>query len=275
MPTKRIRWFAIWFACLIFLAMSGCGGGAVVPAGTATAQAQRARALATQMALNLRATDVSQAQVAQVTQQAVKTFQNQSENWPTIIDDGFDQNTLDWPEGDDTDPLAVINWTIEAGKFRWKATANDSFVWWVYPTMDPVTDFSLSVQMQQTSGAVDGEGGLIYRVQEPGLYYTFELNGLDQYAVYSHLDDGWHTLIDWSDSDAIQEDAPNQLTVITSGSHFEYLINQQNVASLDDDSIANGMAGLLVGLSQPEDQGSWEFDDFKLGTPDVQPTSTP
>ena len=202
------------------------------------------------MALNLRATDVSQAKVAQATQQAVQTFLNQSESWPTIFDDGFDQNNLDWPEGDDTDPLAVINWTIEAGKFRWKATANDSFVWWVYPTMDAVTNFSLSVQMQQTSGAVDGEGGLIYRVQEPGLYYTFELNDLNQYAVYSHLDDGWHTLIDWSDLDAIQEDAPNQITVIATGSHFEYFVNQQNVASLEDASITDGMAGLLIGGSR-------------------------
>jgi hypothetical protein len=274
MPTKTARWFATCSVCLISLVLSACGGEAVVPADTATAQAQRAQALATQMALNLRATDASQAQVAQATPQLIQPFLDPSESWPTIIDDGFDQNTLDWPEGDDTDPLAVINWTIEAGKFRWKATANDSFVWWVYPTMDAVTDFSLSVQMQQVSGAVDGEGGLIYRVQEPDLYYTFELNGLDQFAIYSHLDDGWHTLVDWSTSDAIREDAPNQLTVIATGSHFEYLINQQDVASLDDDSISNGMAGLLVGLAQPEDQGFWEFDDFKLKTPE-QPTSTP
>jgi hypothetical protein len=275
MPTRRARWYATWFTCLVSLVMGACGGNSVVPAGTATAQAERARALATQMALNLRATDASQALVTQATQQSIQTALDQSSSWPVVINDGFDQNTLDWPEGDQTDPLAVINWTIEGGKFRWKATANDSFVWWVYPTMDAVTDFSLSVQMQQTSGAVDGEGGLIYRVQEPDLYYTFELNGLNQYAVYSHLDDGWHTLIDWSDSNAIREDAPNQLAVVATGSHFEYFINQQNVASLDDDSITDGMAGLLIGLSQPEDQGSWEFDDFKVSTPDVNPTSTP
>ncbi len=275
MPTKSTHWYAAWFTCMFSLALSACGGETNVTAGTATAQAERARALATQMALNLRATDASQAFAVQATQQAVQNVLNQSSSWPVVIDDGFDQNTLDWPEGDDTDPLAVINWTIEAGKFRWKATANDSFVWWVYPTMDAVTDLSLGVQMQQTGGAVDGEGGLIYRVQEPGLYYTFELNGLDQYAVYSHLDDGWHTLIDWSDSDAIRPDVSNQLTVIATGSHFEYFINRQNVASLDDASIADGMAGLLIGLSQAEDQGSWEFDNFKLNTPDAQPTGTP
>jgi hypothetical protein len=275
MPTRRIRWYATWFTCLVSLVMSACGGGAVVPAGTATAQAARARALATQMALNLRATDASQALVTKATQQSIQTALDQSSSWPVVINDGFDQNSLDWPEGDDTDPLAVINWKIEGGKFLWKATASDSFVWWVYPTMDAVTDFSLSVQMQQTSGAGDGEGGLIYRVQEPHSYYTFELNSLRQYAVYSHLDDGWHTLIDWSDSNAIRQDAPNQITVIATGSHFEYFINQQNVASLDDDSISNGMAGLLIGLSQAEDQGSWEFDNFKLSTPDKQPTSTP
>jgi hypothetical protein len=275
MPTRRIRWYATWFTCLVSLVMSACGGGAVVPAGTATAQAARARALATQMALNLRATDASQALVTKATQQSIQTALDQSSSWPVVINDGFDQNSLDWPEGDDTDPLAVINWKIEGGKFLWKATASDSFVWWVYPTMDAVTDFSLSVQMQQTSGSVDGEGGLVYRVQEPDSYYTFELNGLGQYAVYSHLDDGWHTLIDWSDSNAINEDASNQLTVIATGSHFEYFINQQNVASLDDDSISDGMAGLLIGLSQAEDQGSWEFDNFKLSTPNQQPTSTP
>ena len=275
MPTKRARWYATWFTCLVALVLGACGGGAAVPAGTATAQAARARALATQMASNLRATDASQALVTKATQQAIQTALGQSTSWPVVINDGFDQNTLDWPEGDDTDPLANINWKIEGGKFLWKATANDSFVWWVYPTMDAVTDFSLSVQMQQTSGAVDGEGGLIYRVQKPNLYYTFELNGLNQFAIFYHLGDGWHTLIDWSDSKAIREDAPNLLTVIGTGSHFEYFVNQQNVASLDDNTLGSGMAGLLIGLSQAEDQGSWEFDNFKLSTPDEQPTSTP
>jgi hypothetical protein len=275
MPIRRARWYATWFTCLVSLVMSACGGGAVVPAGTATAQAARAQALATQMALNLQATNASQAKVAQATHQSIQTALGQSSSWPMVINDGFDQNSLDWPEGDDTDPLANINWKIEGGKFLWTATANDSFVWWVYPTMDGVTNFSLSIEMQQTSGAVDGEGGLIYRVQEPNLYYTFELNGLGQYAVFSHLDDGWHTLIDWSDSNAIHTDTPNQLTVIATGSHFEYFINQQNVASLDDDSISEGMAGLLIGLSQAEDQGSWVFDNFILSTPDKRPTSTP
>jgi hypothetical protein len=275
MRTQKSRWITICLTCLEALVLSACSGGAVVSAGTATAQAQRAQALATQMALNLRATDASQVQAAQATQQAAQTTWTHSESWPTVINDSFEQNTLDWPEGDDTDPLAVINWAITGGKFRWKATANDSFVWWVYPTMDPVTDFSLSVQMQQTSGAADGEGGLIYRVQDPGYYYTFELNGLNQYAVYARLEDGWHTLIDWSDSDAIQEDAPNQLTVVATGGHFYYFINQQSVASLDDASLTSGVAGLLIGLSQAEDQGSWEFDDFKLNAPASQPTETP
>jgi hypothetical protein len=275
MPTQRGRWYAAWFTCLFSVVVSACGGGANVPPSTATTQAQRAQALATQMALNLRATDVNQALAAQETQQAVQTVLKQSDSWPVIIDDGFDQNTLDWPEGDDTDPLAVINWTIGDGKFCWKAAANDSFVWWVYPTMDAITDFALSVEVQQTNGPANGESGLIYRVQEPNLYYTFELNGRNQYAVYSHLEDGWHTLIDWSDSDAIREKTPNQLTVIASGSHFDYFINQQNVASLDDASIANGMAGLLIGLSQAQDQGTWEFDNFKLNAPEAQPTSNP
>jgi hypothetical protein len=275
MQTPKARWFTINLTCLLAMLLSACGSGAAVSTGTATAQAQRARAMATQMALNLKATDESQAQVAHATQQAVQTLWGQSQGWPAVIDDGFDQNDLDWPEGDDTDPLAVINWKIEAGKFLWRATANDSFVWWVYPTMDPVTDFSLSVQVQQTGGAVDGEGGLIYRVQEPGQYYTFELNGMNQFAVYSRLEDGWHTLIDWSESDAIREDAPNQLTVVATGSQFDYFINQENVASLDDANIPNGMTGLLIGLSQAEDQGSWEFDDFKLNVPTSQTTETP
>ena len=276
MRTQKSRWITICLTCLLAMGLSACSGGDVVSAGTATAQAQRAQALATQMALNLRATDASQVQVAQATQQTAQTTLSQSESWPPVINDSFDNNTLDWPEGDDTDPLAVINWAITDGKFRWKATANDSFVWWVYPTMDPVTDFSLSVQMQQMSGAADGEGGLIYRVQDPpGLYYTYELNGQGQYAVYARLEDGWHTLIDWTDSDAIQKDAPNQLTVIATGGHFDYFINQQNVASLDDANLTSGVAGLLIGLSQAEDQGSWEFDDFKLNAPASQPTATP
>ncbi len=266
------------FLVITSILLCSCGSQPSYNPPTLTAQALRARDMATQIAIELQGTEELEQHKAQATAQANKASLEANENWPITLSDSFDQDLEIWPTGKDDDPLAEISREIVDGKYRWQALANDAFVWWVYPDMGSVSDLFLSAQTQQISGPANGEWGLVYRVTPDDEYYLFEINAKQEYSVFLHQGGVWETLVFWKTSDAIQADQENKLAVIAQGTQFLFFINDQFITQLTDDRLAEGKTGVLIGLSNEGDQGIWEFDDFSLSSPDLQepsPTITP
>ena len=260
---------------LISIGFYGCNNTPAENPPTLTAQAVRARDMATQIALDLRGTDEWEQHQIEATSQAFKGFLESNENWPVIINEPFDQITDAWPVGSDEGTFANASWEIADGKYRWKAQAKDAFVWWAYPDMDTVADFYLSADSEQISGPADGEWGLIYRVTPEDEYYLFEINARQEYSVYLHQGDEWEPLIDWTPSETIQEGRVNKLAVIAHGTQFLFFINDQFITQLADDRLGEGKTGVLIGMSNAGDQGVWEFDNFSLRSPDLaEPSQT-
>jgi hypothetical protein len=264
----------VWLLALGWAAgLSACGGSGKGSPPTQTAQAERASRLATQIAAGLRATRSANAAQATVVARSIALAAN---TWPVALRDDFLVPANDWPTGDDTDPLADIEWRYASGRYIWKATAHDSFVWWATPGMDEFGDGYLAVSLRQSEGETSGEAGLVFHQQGDSDYYLFEINHEGQYAVYLHLNGDWQALIDWQDSAAILPDAMNRLAVFTQADQFYFFINRQLVDEVSDSSLTYGQAGLLIGLSNPDDQGAWEFDDFEVRvSPEVLAEMTP
>jgi hypothetical protein len=251
----------------LIMGMDACSSDLPAPA-EATSQAERAITLATQMAVQLKATqEIEQAQT-EATIQAMESLLQQADAWPVAIDEKFDDNSINWPTGDGDDPLATIHWEILDGQYRWQATANDPFVWWTSPDMDSYSNFSLGVDLQQLSGPPDGEVGLVFRLADND-YYLFEINASQQYSVYFHNQDGWEALLDWQDSDAISESEPNRLSVIADREFLLLFINEHYLTTLFDTRLTSGSAGVLAGLSASGDRGSWVFDNFTLRSQEI------
>jgi hypothetical protein len=182
-----------------------------------------------------------------------------------LLADSFDGEGRGWPAGSESDPLAEIEWSFTGGRYRWAATAQDSFVWWTTPEMDPVEDFYLAVTVQQLSGPPEGEAGLVFRLDsEASRYYLYEIDNAGRFALFFHDTDTWETLIDWQASPALQTGAANRLAVYAQGEELLLLANDQPAATWQDGRLGSGQAGLLIGLSAAGDQGVWEFDDFEL-----------
>ncbi len=160
-----------------------------------------------------------------------------------------------------------MSWSIVNGKYIWEGKATSGFVWWVTPKSDAVSDFYLSSSIQQSSQSDSGEYGLIFRQTSDEDYYLFEVNASNQYALYLHSADGWEVLIDWTPHPSISADGPNRLEVIGQGTYFAFNINNEFVADYSDERLSQGAVGLLVGLSNPGDTATWEFDDFVLRVP--------
>jgi hypothetical protein len=256
-----LLFIALWVPALIV----SCGPvGPTFNSATATAQAIKAQNLATEIAQSLQATRDGEAQQAAATAQAFQVMAQEGQDWPIILLDPFDDNTNLWPEGDNTDALADINWQVGDGKFTWKAKAHDAFVWWVYQETQDLSDFYLAADGRLLSGPTEGEYGLIFRLNEDDDYYLFEANEQGQYAVYIYLEGEWEALIPWTGSPVLNTDSNNHLAVLARGEKFLLFANGKFLDTFTDDRLENGRTGILIGLSNAEDEGTWEFDNFEL-----------
>jgi hypothetical protein len=104
-----------------------------------------------------------------------------------------------------------------------------------------VRDATVSVTMMRTSGSGDSSTGLAFRRIDPGAYYTFEIDGNGDWAVYKR-----GTVLQQGVSIAVKTDtgAKNTLQVQMKGGHFVFSINGEQVAQADDAEFASGKVGL-------------------------------
>lgn len=261
-----LRLTSLWALALLLAGCSDTSTGERV--GTATAQSERAALLATQIGQSLQVTRDAGNQQAKATAAARQTLSEEVKKWQPLISDEFDDNLFGWVTGEQTNPeLASMSWSISEGKYRWQAKANSGFVWWVTPQSDAFTDFDLAVSVEQDSLPDVGEYGLIFRQTSDNDYYLFELNGSGEYALFLNSADNWEALIDWTAHPSISAEGPNQLEVIAQGSYFAFDINDTFVADYSDERLSQGAVGILVGLSNPGDEATWEFDDLELRVP--------
>lgn len=219
------------------------------------------------------AAETAQAEATQIASQAtaqlLESYRTQALAWPVLMADSFDQNLNDWAEEETVDEnYAAISWSFLNGQYVWRATAYDGFVWRVWPDIDAVGDFYLSVQVQRNSGTDRAQYGLIFRNSEqPGTYYYFEVRETQEFAVYLYNGTEWVTLLPLSFSEAIVPGQVNQLEVIAQGHVFLFFINGEYVGEVSDSSLPLGEVGLAIGLPDPNDQAVIVFDNFEVRAP--------
>jgi hypothetical protein len=104
-----------------------------------------------------------------------------------------------------------------------------------------VSDATISVTMLRASGGSDLSAGIAFRRADPGAFYTFEIDGNGDWAIYKR-----GTVLRQGVSIAIKTDAgaKNTLKVRMNGSHFTFAINDVQVAQADDAEFAAGAVGL-------------------------------
>jgi len=199
-------------------------------------------------------------------QNAQSKVENALSEWDIIHTDSFDSNEYNWLIDTSDDEYARTTYEIANGKYRWDTTAHKSFISWVRAGETPLNSFYLSVDIQQLEGPDSGDYGVIFREDSDSNFYYFAVNDTGHYALYLHSSE-WSTLVDWADTDLVQQGEINHITVIGEDSHFTFLINEQYVMEFDDDTIPEGSTALAVELSNPDDHAIFEFDNFDLRTP--------
>jgi hypothetical protein len=194
-------------------------------------------------------------------------------DWPTVIEETFATNDLNWPEFQEEADLGDLTVEFASGKYRWQARANEGFIWWSFPKIDPVRDFYAEIEVAQIEGDQYGEIGLVYRLDEDR-FYLYEVSGGEYFSVWRSDPDGWSEMLDWTTSAAIQTLGTNKLGVLAIQNQFYLFINDQLVAEVSDDQLDRGVLGVAIGLDEAEDTGIFEFDNLIIRVPVESPAET-
>jgi hypothetical protein len=199
-------------------------------------------------------------------QNAETTAESALTNWKVIRTDTFDSNKNNWLVEESEDEYAITNYEIVDGKYRWDSTAHKSFIGWVRADRKALTDFYLSVDIQQVEGPDTADYGVILREDDNSNFYYFGISDNGQYVLYLFFEE-WDTLINWTETDLIKPGEINRLTVVGEGSHFTFFINDHYLTEITDDTIPSGSTALVIEMADENDHAIFEFDNFELRAP--------
>ncbi len=186
--------------------------------------------------------------------------------WRVVLKDTFDSNKNAWYIKPGDDDYAKTSYEIANGKYTWDATAHKGFIDRVSISDKSLSDFYLSVDSKQVTGPNTADHGVVFREDANSNFYYFAIDEQGQYALYLFNKD-WSTLIDWTASDLIQTGESNRITVIGTGSHFVFFINDQYLTEITNDGIKSGSTALAIELAAENDHAVFEFDNVALNIP--------
>jgi len=191
--------------------------------------------------------------------------------WPIILLDSFDTNKNNWLIFTDSDQSR----NIRNGKYVWSAESPPDSFGVGYPQWPPgsqeVSDLYASVEMKAADKTIDATYGLVFRDTAAG-YYFFGLNDKGLVTVEKIiLNDANYVLIKPSETATVQRINTNRISVVASGSHFVFYVNDQLFGELYDDTLERGYVGIYIGLNSSGASAEVEFDNFSLQAPDSVP----
>lgn len=235
---------------------------------TATARVADIPRQATAMARQYRLTQLAGEAHATATVQAMLETVTRARQWPVLFSDPFDSNLRSWAEGQESGQYADATWTLD-GQFRWEVVAHEGFVWWNYPEMEAISDFYLAVDARQDSGPVDGYLGVTLRHSGENDYLSYSITQEGLFGLDRHTADGWETLIPTTPFAAIRPYESNHLEVIAQGTRLWLFANGQLAATYEDAGLTEGKCGLIVGMNNADEQGTFTFDNFEIRLPNL------
>lgn len=188
--------------------------------------------------------------------------------WDILFQDTFSDTRGGWFTGDYAVDRLSGNITVEDGLHKWSVMAFREITWWLRPTIEPIADFALTVDMQKANGPLDNSYGVIFRLREDDgfSYYRFRVNDLQEYEVSFIDKNGTDAITPWTRAEYIQPGEVNRITVIGEGDQFSLYVNGQLLASFSDDRLASGQVGIILGTTS-SNESLILSDNFEVRSP--------
>ena len=175
-----------------------------------------------------------------------------------IYSDDFNDSETGWGEVFEPDTVRQYGgsqYHIIAKKintFTWSKSGRD------------FTDFVLEVDATQDQGPSNNSYGVLFRAEDDEHFYRFGISGDGFYFLDKFIGDDWVAIIDWTESPYINRgQASNRLKVTCAESQITLHVNDQNLATITNDSYDHGDIGLFA-VSFAEPNVHITFDNLKV-----------
>jgi tetratricopeptide (TPR) repeat protein len=195
------------------------------------------------------------------------TLQATESNWNIVFEDSFDSNNHNWG-GNNEEEFFQITRSFDEGVYVWDIeTIQSSHIFADTYDLPEVSDFSITIDVKQSSGPTNTPHGIIFRFKSVGEgFYYFVITKVGLFSIGYFDSINWLPILDWEQNSAIRANDENKLVVIAEGSEFRFFVNGQQVAVLSDERLASG-SFVLMAFVDAQKSVRLEFDNLKLQTP--------
>ncbi len=168
--------------------------------------------------------------------------------------DNADASNFDAAEDD------VSRYSFADGTYVIEVKGSEQLVWSI--AGGPYSDLQVEVDSTIASDADPAAAGLIFHYQDTDNFYLFSVDNDGYYALEILEDNSWVTLIDWTQSDAIDRER-NTLRVETKGDEITLFVNGTRLESTNDAAFTSGDVGIAV-TSFADSSATVAFDNLVI-----------
>ncbi|MBN1312424.1 MAG: hypothetical protein JXB30_13485 [Anaerolineae bacterium] len=200
------------------------------------------------------------------------------DGWQVLFADSFDASGT-WFVGSSEQENQPYTTSIHDGKYIWSFMPSAApYVTGMVPGIspDPLGDFFVTVEAQQTKGEEactygvmlrnSTEGGYYFRIDDREGTFSFNFVSRDEWLFYQPSGQFQTSVLSYEAprSSAIRSGSPNVLGVIAEGPNFSLYINGELAAQITDDHVSSGKIGLSLFCDV---EAEVTFDNFAVFAP--------
>ncbi len=188
-----------------------------------------------------------------------------AEEWEVVMNDNFNQNIYVWDEGPYEFPSVIVSHDFVDGRYYWKQTTLvEHWMHYAQPTIDPVSNFYLSVDIDFDDSSQDIEAGLIFRRQGTDLYSFGVFQPTSEFTFQKYITQVWTVMIGYTRVGAFLPGTRNTFTVIVDNPTICFFLNDQYIAQAEDEQFTFGNVGVYLTTIQKDVEYELYFDNFEL-----------
>jgi hypothetical protein len=125
----------------------------------------------------------------------------------------------------------------------------------------------IDVEATPVSGPDNNDYGIVCREQGDGRGYYFLISGDGYYAIVKGTDEGYDWLVDFTESNAIQQGyTTNRIRAVCNGSQLSLYVNGQRVGEASDTEFSSGDIALTA-TSYEDEPVEVRFDNLVVTAP--------
>ncbi len=171
---------------------------------------------------------------------------------------GFDNNDLNWDEGD----WDSANLHIKDGRYQIKVNNDEWEVWALPHGLEVNSHVLVDVDAQRDFGPLDGGYGVVCSYQDSDNYYALVIDDEGYAEIYRWLNEKYEILAHSAEA-PVNMGSSNFLSASCLPDRLSLEVNGQLVLDLEHDEAPLGMVGLLV--RTPSEGGlQISFDNFNV-----------